>query len=181
MRAPRSAFSLLEVVIAIGLFALGIAVVVGLFAPVARSVGTHADAQTAVNIADLLEIELSKRTRIAGSFQPVIALFQNGPDLPMGSVRDDARILFADRSGSKLAIGSEPMWNGSEAPYFEVRLFRHSALSPSAADDTAIVLVYTARIAWPASRMDQSSDSALPAKQNATGQQVLIVNGAIRR
>ena len=57
-RSRRTAFSLIEVVAAVGIFAIGMVAVIGLFAPVAKSVGSLADAEAATNVAGLLTARL---------------------------------------------------------------------------------------------------------------------------
>ena len=55
-RARTTAFTLLEVVVAIGIFSIGMVAVIGLFSPVAKSVGDSADAEAATGVADLLNV-----------------------------------------------------------------------------------------------------------------------------
>jgi len=47
-----SGFSLIEVVVAVAIFAIGMVSVVGLFAPVARSVAASSDAEAAARVAE---------------------------------------------------------------------------------------------------------------------------------
>src|ERR1700757_4352086 len=57
-RTRSRAFTLLEVVIAVGIFAIGMVAVIGLFTPAAKSIGDSADAEAATRVADLLNVKL---------------------------------------------------------------------------------------------------------------------------
>ena len=189
----RRAFSLIEVVVAIGVFAVGMVAVVALFAPVARSVAGSSDAEAAATVAERLRDELTRRATVAGSFAPVVALFKNTTANGSHEVttadnaasaatdpRRDARLLFASRDGAKIGTYTDTVWatagsnqiNDAEK-YFEITLIRLDALSPntSAADATSSTLAYTARIRWPAFVPDNAPANprrALPAGFNAT-------------
>jgi prepilin-type N-terminal cleavage/methylation domain-containing protein len=192
-RPAHRAFSLIEVVVAIGIFAVGMVAVVALFAPVARSVAGSSDAQAAATVAERLRDELSRRATVAGSFAPVVALFKNSTangghevttaDNASSAATDprrDTRLLFASRDGSKIGGYIDSVWidpvtgqiNDAEK-YFEITLIRLDALSPNtvAADAAASTISYTARIRWPAFVLDNASANArraLPAGFNAT-------------
>lgn len=192
-RLRRLGFSLVEVVVAIGIFAVGMVVVVALFSPVAKSVAGSSDAEAATAIAERLRDELTRRTLAAQSFAPVVALLKNSTarshevtiaDNAPGAATDpraDARLLFASRDGSKLAGYTDAIWidpvtrQPSDADkFFEITLIRNDVLSPIASDAITpppIVLAYTARIRWPAFVPDgtpTNSRRALPAGYNPT-------------
>lgn len=167
-------FSLLEVVVAVGIFAIGMLAVVGLFTPVARSVSVSSDLESAARVADALRTKLQ-----AMPVPSVIALLKNnsesGHELATGDARPDynpvadAKILFANRDGSIIAAYSDPMWgprtgtvNPDREKYYEIALIRNETLSPRTAapadgttdpaadpDATAYLIAYTARIRWP--------------------------------
>jgi len=174
MRGAVRGFSLLEVVVAIGVFALGIIVVIGLFAPLARSVGANADAEAATNIADVIKAELMQRVRRAQSFAPVAAILKDAEALDREATTDsrgDAQLLFASRDGSKIGEYGAAVWNGTDREkFFEITLSRNGAFSPPGDDGKAAVLVFTARIRWPALVAD-----------GPVGQQTLFINGALSR
>jgi len=190
-RNVRSAFSLIEVVVAIGVFAVGMVAVVALFAPVARSVAGSSDAEAAATVAERLRDELARRVAVVGSFAPVVALFKNTTANGSHEVttadnassaatdpRRDTRLLFASRDGSKIAGYTDTaIWGTGQVndaeKYFEITLIRLDALSPNttAADATSPTLAYTARIRWPAFVPDNAPANprrALPAGFNAT-------------
>lgn len=185
------AFSLIEVVVAIGVFAVGMVAVVALFAPVARSVASSSDAEAAATIAERLRDELTRRATVAGSFAPIVALFKNttangshevtAADNASSAATDprrDTRLLFASRDGSKIgAYTDTAVWGTGQVndaeKYFEITLIRFDALSPNTtlADASSPTLAYTARIRWPAFVPDNAPANArraLPAGFNAT-------------
>ncbi len=190
-RLPLTAFSLIEVVVAIGIFAVGMVAVIALFAPVAKSVASISDAEAATAIAERLHDQLARRTLAAQSFVPVIALLKNSTarshevtvaDNAPGATTDlrtDARLLFASRDGSRLgAYPDAVIWGGATPndadKFFEITLIRNETLSPIVADSATpppIVLAYTARIRWPAFVPDNTPTNprrALPAGYNPT-------------
>jgi prepilin-type N-terminal cleavage/methylation domain-containing protein len=65
MRSSKpNAFTLLEVVVAVGIFAIGMVAVIGLFTPVAKSVSDHADAEAATRVTDLLNAQLQAQEAV---------------------------------------------------------------------------------------------------------------------
>lgn len=192
----RRAFSLLEVVAAVGIFAIGMVGVIGLFAPVAKSVGSLADAGAATNVASLLTARLQGQ-----AFSDVVPLLKvssgtnrhqltdadNNPNTPAADPRLDPQLIFASRDGSKIGAYADPIWGPTDAEkFFEIALLRNEVLSPGPSegsdsegaptmidpDASAIYLAYTARIRWPAFIPDPTPTNpkrALPAGFNPSG------------
>jgi len=175
------AFTLLEVVVAITVFAVGMVAVIALFAPVARSVNEVSDAEAAAAVAEQLRGELSRRVLAAGSFAPVVALLKNATstghevtnsDNNSGASSDprtDARLLFASRDGTKLAAYADSVCDRSDDPPALGRgqiLRTHSDSQRGsfpnnpASDAGAVVLAYTVRIRWPAFVPDNAPDQS---------------------
>lgn len=177
----RRAFSLLEVVAAIGIFAVGMVAVIGLFAPVAKSVGDTADAEAAANVADLLREKLQGR-----GLPATAALLKNSTEKsheltvadakPDYDITKDTQLLFASRDGTKIGAYADALWGGIDTEkFFEIALIRNETLSPVSADTATpppIMLAYTARIRWQAFVPDATPTNlrrALPAGFNPTG------------
>ena len=200
-------FSLIEVVAAVGIFAIGMIAVLGLFTPVAKSVGSLADADASAKVSDLLRAKLQSMGTDA-----VIPLLKNskagGHDLtstdakPDYDIRTDVQLLFASRDGTKIGSYSDTVWNDpvTRQPsdldkFFEIALIRNETLSPVASDTATpppLVLAYTARIRWPAFTPDATPGNrrlALPTGANPTGtvrfdhsqKQVLFFAGSVTR
>jgi type II secretory pathway pseudopilin PulG len=173
---PPVAFTLIEVVVAIGIFAIGMVAVVGLFTPVARSVTSSADAEIAARVADALRVKLQSQpfATVAGLLKESAA---TGHPLAVNDGRadyditKDAQLIFANRDGSKIGVYADAIWidpvtkrNSDREKFFEIALVRNEAISPKAStttdangaevttqpDATAAVLAYTARLRWPA-------------------------------
>jgi uncharacterized protein (TIGR02598 family) len=72
------AFSLLEVVVAVGIFAIGIVAILALFAPAAKSVSANAEAEAAAAVAQSLAADLQRRVAPADPdpFAAVTALLK---------------------------------------------------------------------------------------------------------
>ena len=199
--APRfaaPAFSLLEVVAAIGIFAVGMVAVLGLFTPVAKSVGSLADAEAAANVAALLNSKLQGQP-----FADVAALLKIStgtnrhqltdvdatPNSTAADPRTDVQLLFASRDGLKIGPYDDPIWidpltrrPSDVEKYFEIALIRNEALLPLGDDladpptadpiATTLILPYSARIRWPAFVPDAAPANprrALPAGFSPTG------------
>lgn len=181
------AFSLIEVVAAIGIFAFAMVAVLGLFSPIARSVVTSSDGEAAARIADVL------RTRLQSMpFDEVAALLKNsttqqGHELSDADAKadyditQDPQLLFASRDGAKIGLYSDSVWtnpatrrNWDGEKFFEIALVRNESLSPKPGaagsggggfgsggaptpDPVVPVLAYTARIRWPAFVADSAT------------------------
>ena len=172
----RRAFSLIEVVVAVGIFAVGMVAVIGLFAPVARSVGGASDAEAAARVAESLRIKLQGMP-----WDQVITLLKNttatSHELSVADARidydisKDVQLLFANRDGTKIGRYGDPIWlnpgtrrHPDADKFFEIALIRNEAISPKPGttttaegaavtinpDATAALLAYTARLRWPA-------------------------------
>lgn len=193
-RCSASAFSLLEVVAAIGIFAIGMVGVIGLFTPVAKSVSNVADSEAAANVAGLLTDYLQRqpRTTVAamlkvstGTNRHQLTDTDNAPNSAAADPTRDAQLLFASRDGTKIGAYGDAVWAGRDVEkYFEIALIRQENLSPSPTtstdadgvvtdinlDSSAIFLAYTARLRWPAFVPDPASRTgASPAGFNPTG------------
>lgn len=204
------AFSLIEVVVAIAIFAFGMVAILGLFAPVARSVSESADAEAAARLADVIRTKLRSLPATE-----VIALFKNstsqGHELVDADLRSDydltadPQLLFASRDGAKIGLYADPIWtnpttrrNWDGEKFFEIALIRNEAISPKPGstgaaadaepDALAAMLAYTVRVRWPAFFADTSTTAVqVGANPNATvrfdhsRKQVLYFAGSILR
>jgi type II secretory pathway pseudopilin PulG len=202
------AFSLLEVVIAVGVFAVGMMAVFGLFAPVAKSVADNSDAAVAAQVAEAVHARLQGQ-----KFDDVVKLLKNstttGHELTDADAKSDydvaadKQLLFASRDGLKVGAYGESIWvGGNREKFFEIALIRNETLSPRAASGTdeagntvtvdpvatAAVLAYTLRVRWPAFVAD-SGAGAIQIGSNPTGavkfdqghKQALLFAGAVTR
>lgn len=132
MKQRRSGFSLVEVVIAVGVFALGVGTILGLLPGILREQEAAGATLTAVRMPDGIQSELR---RIAGG---------NLEGLRAQLASDEALRLVADRGGSDLRVWS----SGDEREqFFLVELFRFSEASGLGSMPAAVAV--KARVSWP--------------------------------
>jgi prepilin-type N-terminal cleavage/methylation domain-containing protein len=205
----RRAFSLIEVIAAVAIFAIGMIAVLGLFTPVTKSVATVTDAEAAARVADAVRAQLE-----AMPFAQAAALIQLPADVQKNDANpgynpadgaENPHVLFGTLAGEVGVYDGKatpPNWhriNHAVSPprlvalpnrdkYFEIDLIRNEALSP-AEDPLPVVIAYTMRVRWPAF-VRTSPTAAKQAGQSAAGgsvpfdqsrKQVLFFTGAIRR
>jgi prepilin-type N-terminal cleavage/methylation domain-containing protein len=200
-------FSLIEVIAAVVIFGIGMVAVLGIFAPVTKSVATVSDAEAASRAADAVRARLQ-----ALPFDQALALVQEGADVrrkdgdgaynPNDGTRYPA-VIFGKLSGD---IGiydpgeGRRAWYDSSVPtpvrvenadkFFEIDLIRNETLTPKADDATAPMVAFTMRIRWPAF-VAASSGAAVQVGANPAGggqvpydhskKQVLFFTGSILR
>jgi len=142
-------FSLIEVVVALGILAVGGVLVLGLVTPVTRSVTATTEAETAARAVEsaLLELRARPWPEVAGrlkSEEDFVVQRQAERDGLYDPLRD-AQLLFASREGGRVV--------GAEGPdvekYYELTLVRDERLVPAASVATSPVLVFTVRVRWP--------------------------------
>ncbi|HWA10920.1 MAG TPA: prepilin-type N-terminal cleavage/methylation domain-containing protein [Opitutaceae bacterium] len=145
-------FSLIEVVAAIGIFAVGVVAMLGLFASAARSARDRGDAEAAVAAATALggRLRAEPFEAVAGCLQDAADVQAQGTDSAYDFTRDD-RLFFANRPGDRMGRRADPEWNAGDAEkYFEFTLLRNEELSPRENDAMAPWLAFTLRVRWPA-------------------------------
>jgi type II secretory pathway pseudopilin PulG len=206
MRTGKTiAFSLIEVVAAVGVFAVGMVAVLSLFTPVAKSIGSVADADASAKVADLVRMKL--QTLGPSGLVPLLKNAKSsGHELTDADAKSDydltkdAQLLFASRDGTKIGLYSDSVWidPSTRQPsdvekFFEIALIRNETLSPVAADSATpppIVYAYTARVRWPAFVPDATNARrAVQAGANPSGtvrfdhslKQVLFFSGTVTR
>jgi uncharacterized protein (TIGR02598 family) len=135
-RRTAPGFSLVEVVVAVGIFALAIVGVIGLLVPTSKNISDVADSDSATRVITAIQSGLQKSG--------------------FTSVKNNlGQVFYATKDGSKVGPGSDlTIWNaGDQEKFFEFRLVRNETLSPSnppTADDSAGYLAFTIVLKWPA-------------------------------
>jgi prepilin-type N-terminal cleavage/methylation domain-containing protein len=166
-RSPVSGFSLLEVVAAVVIFSIGMVAVLGMFAPVTKSVASVADADAAARVADAVRARLR-----ALPFDRALALVQEVADVrkkdadgtynPNDGTKNPA-VMFAKMNGEvgiyDAAEGRRD-WRDSSVPdprrvenadkFFEIDLIRNDTLTPKSADASTAMVAFNIRVRWPA-------------------------------
>jgi prepilin-type N-terminal cleavage/methylation domain-containing protein len=205
LRAHR-AFTLLEVVVAIGIFAMGMVAVIGLFSPVAKSVGDLADAEAATHVAELLSVQLQAQEAVdlaAGApFKSLVDRLKvsSGKTHQLTDadaktdydIATDPQLLFASHDGTKIGAYVDAVWGGTNRDkFFEIALIRNETLSPNdpTADAAAPLLGYTARLRWPAfvalaggtGSIEVGSNPTATVKFDYSQKRVLFFAGSVTR
>lgn len=163
----RGGFSLIEVVAAVAIFAIGMVAVLAMFAPVSKSVASVAEAEAAGRVADAVRARLQALPfeRALALVQEPAAVRQKNAD-PNYNPNDGAKypaVIFAKLNGEvglyDAAEGRKAWYDASvPAPqrvedadkFFEVDLVRNDTLSPPAGDSTAALVAFNIRVRWPA-------------------------------
>lgn len=146
------AFSLVEVVVAVGVFAAVAVVVVGMLGPLSRSVTDVGEVDDASRLAATLQEGLQTEARRVGWTN--FAGYLNG-----------ATTLYANREGTRVGPGNvATIWDVDNSggvtatddayKFFSITLNRDTTLSPAANDGTAGYMAFSIRLAWPAYRPD---------------------------
>jgi len=143
----RTAFSLVEVVIAVGVFGVGVASILGLLGTMARQQAANADALVAHGLPDAVRVELRRVFVAAGSLDalattiPVMSASMT-PGLPLVASREGARVQalrFHAPASDVLASGEQ---------YFLIELWRFDRPPLSFANGDTSLAVH-ARVSWP--------------------------------
>lgn len=141
--SDRRGFSLVETIVAIGIFAIAITIVLGLMPSLARTATESVDALVAQQLPSALEVELrrlcagSDFNTVAASIPIMTAPLENGTALVAARTGD--RVVLRSESASVLAAGSE---------YFLLELWRFPT-APLAYDASGAVLAMHVRVSWP--------------------------------
>lgn len=207
-RRSRGAFTLLEVIVAVGVFAIGMVAVIALFAPVASSVKDSADIEAALALAAPLRAELKRRAIVDGGLDQIAGLLKKpaasggheiveadaNPNAASADPRTDVQLLFASRDGARIGGYRDPVWgNTDEEKFFEIAFIRNESLAATdLAAEPRVMLPYIARIRWPAFVPDPSPTNprrALPAGFNPNStvrfdhsvKRVLFLAGSVSR
>ena len=171
-RQPHG-FSLVEVVLAIGIFALGVTVILGLLSALTRQSAVSADALSALRLPDAACDELQRLVASGG----LDALA--GQTKPMAAPWPDTLTLVATRDGSQVQTLNylPPPAEGQvreDQQYFLIEVCRFTQ-APLAFDSSASVLALHVRASWPYRTPGSSVVTASAAREQVS------YNLAIRR
>jgi len=142
----RAGFSLIEVVLAAGIFAVAVTVMLALLPALTRQSAESADALVAQGLPDSLRVEL--RRLAANDFNGL------ANTIPvMGTPLENGLLFVASRDGSRLHSASylSPATSGlipQEQRYFAIEVWRFNQGSLQF-DGTGSVLAVHVRVSWP--------------------------------
>ncbi len=175
-RSGSNAFSLLEVVAAVGVFAIGMVGVISLLAPVTKSIASVAEAEAAARVADAVRARVQALgfDRGVTLIQDIATVRKNDADPAYNPNAGAAhpQVLFGKLTGevafydataktwrdydysanvaSAAASGPVQRTLADVDKFFEIDLIRNETLSPKANDATAPMIAYVIRVRWPA-------------------------------
>jgi hypothetical protein len=168
-----SAFSLVEVIIAVGIFAAAVAVILALLPVLTRQAAGSADTLTALRLPDALRTEL-QRVAMTGGFDALA-----GQTRPMTAPLPDTLTLVASRDATRVQTLSYLPPPTTEQISEDGRYFLIEAWSfneaPLAFDASGTVLALHIRVSWPY-RVPGSSTASPPA-----GREQVTFNLALNR
>jgi type II secretory pathway pseudopilin PulG len=159
----KKAFSLVEVVVAVGIFALAIVGVIGLLSPTNKAVADVAESDAASRVISAIQ---------AGLQQTGFSEIQN--KLTTGGAAPSYDFA-SSRSGEKIGLKTSSVFSNDSEKFFEFALIRNDTLSPVGNDPTAGYLAFTISLRWPA-----FLPNGVPFNANEQ-KSVLIVPAAITR
>lgn len=171
-RFPILGFSLLEVIIAVGIFAVAVSAMLGLLPSLIRQSATSTDTLTALRLPDALRVEL-ERMVVTGGFDALANQMK-----PLNTPLPDACLLVAARDASRvhaLSYQPPPVADLIEeaAQYFLIEAWSFNAL-PLAFETGGAVLPLHIRISWP--YHSPGSVSATPAANREQVDFNLVLN-----
>lgn len=160
--AHTHGFSLIEVVVAVGIFAIAIVSVIGLLGPINKSVGDVRDFDNASRVVAAVQGELQREAQRIG-LETFATTYLN------------QSAIYASSDGQKVAAGGNTaVWDSDGEKFFAITLTRNTDLSDPADDDKSGYLAFTIKLSWPAYTPDgQQTDSSQ--------QSVMVVPAAITR
>jgi type II secretory pathway pseudopilin PulG len=185
-------FSLVEVVVAVGIFAVSIVAVIGLLAPTSKNVAAVRDTDDASRVISALQGKLqdmaststAEFTRLNGFLQATVPA-----DPTDGSPYGNATTtLYASRDGARMGPATDNVifpenttYEPGKEPqkYFEITLIRNNTLSPSGQTLADVgFLAFTIRLRWPAY---VTAGTELQEFTQHTQKSVLLVPASVHR
>ena len=146
-RHTLGGFSLLEVIIAVGIFGAAVTVMLGLLPALTRQAGTTADTLAVVRLPDGVRLEL-QRVAAVGGFVALV-----GRTTPMLAPLPPTLTLAAGREATRVqALDYLPPITADLLPvghrYFHIEVWRFTE-APLAYDPGGGVLALHVRVSWP--------------------------------
>lgn len=184
--AQARAFSLMEVVLSLGIFAAAIVVVLAMLGGSLRTQPDLVDRSTAIRLTDAVNGKLSALGYAA--VQGLLFEANTNPNSPIDPKSGTTKaVLYINKTGDKVGTYPDVIWgqpgtNDAEK-YYEAMLVRspNTVLSPAAdsagatlAQLTASSVFFTVRISWPAF----TSDGAIADRPTRS---VFLFNAAVAR
>jgi type II secretory pathway pseudopilin PulG len=172
----KSGFSLVEVVVSVGIFAVAIVGIIGLFAPTTKIVAAVADSDASTRAVAAIQSYLKEKASASNGFSELQTLLGNDSN----TIGSDY-IFYVTKGGDKVVNENDTSATTIipiNERFFEFALIRNSTLSPFADKDTTGFLAFTISLRWPA--FTPSADGAGTAVAD-NQKSILIVPAAVTR
>ncbi len=163
---PQRSFSLVEVIIAVGIFAAAVTVILALLPALTRQAASSADTLTALRLPDALRAEL-QRVATAGGFDALASQTK-----PMATPLPDTLTLVAARDATRVqALNYLPPpaadQIGEDEWYFLIEVWSFNQ-APLAFDPSGAVLALHIRVSWPYRLPGSSAATLLADREQVT-------------
>jgi hypothetical protein len=138
-------FSLVEVVVALGLCAAAIATAFLCLATLGQVAQTAEDETAAARACKALLVQLQSQP-----FEASVPELLSSSEYSRANLSTDGRFFYADRHGLKIGHANDSAWTSTGAErFFEIALVRNATLSPLESDPLALVIAFDLRVRWP--------------------------------
>lgn len=166
MVTRRSAFSLVEVIIAVGIFAVGVSGLLGLLGSLTRQQSANTDALLAQGLPDMLRVELRRVRTAAGSLDTLAA------NIPvMSAAMADGLSFVATRDGTRLhSVTYNPPSSNlitTGERYFLVEVWRFDRAPLNFTSGELSVALHV-RISWPHATSVSGQTVPMAARESLT-------------
>ena len=163
---PVRGFSLVEVIIAVGIFATAVVLILALLSPLTRQAGASADILTALRLPDVVRTEL-QRMSMTGGFDALA-----GQAKPMAATLPSTLALATSRDATRLQpLNYLPPATAGQIPqaeqYFLIEAWTFNQ-APLAFDPNGAVLPLHVRVSWPYFLPGATSPTLLPDREQVT-------------
>jgi len=181
VRIRRASFTLVEVVVAIGVFAVTIVAVIGLMTPLSRSVAGVSDFDKAAQLGDAIQAELVRLRDLTASGNKLDALynasFAGGKVLTLVAPPDTSRVVRESDADNDPATGSPPGVFPRDR-YFLIEIRAQSAPLNYTPGSNQAFLAVTAIVKWPY-QIATGPNAPAAAAADATQTSSLLLNFAV--
>jgi hypothetical protein len=162
-----------EVVVSVGIFAVAIVGIIGLFAPTTKNVAAVADSDSSTRAVAAIQSYLKEKASTSAGFTALQTALGNDTN-----TTGTDYVYYVTKGGDKVVNRRTDVSADTIIPladrFFEFSVIRNATLSPVADKDTAGFLAFTINLRWPAY---QPNGMAVADNQKST----LIVPAAVTR
>ena len=144
-------FSLVEVVVSVGIFAVAIVGIIGLFAPTTKNVAAVADSDGSTRAVLAIQSYFKEQASTSAGFAALQTAL--GAD---SNTTGTGYVYYSSKGGDNVGVADDSASASTPGKlikadrFFEFTIVRNATLSPVADKDTAGFLAFTISLRWPA-------------------------------